>query len=169
MVKSNLFTIEMHENGQSEHNYAMDVSNFYHIKKSQAKRINLGLQQVLTQRLQKSTYNCYEKDSQISFSNCLNNHYVKKLGCKLPWFINDSSSISKNATICNGKSKFEEFKNLSLSIIQPDINGEIKATECFVPNCSKRKWTINSVDVDYDLHSNSRVPNGTQMKLTYTL
>ena len=117
MVDTKLTTIEMHENGQSEYNYELVQGNFHYVKNGKFMRINLEPQQIVTQNLHKSSYQCHENNSH-SFSGCLNDYYEIKLGCNLPWVMKN-----KNRSTCTSKSKFEEFRNLSFSIIDPDFKG----------------------------------------------
>ena len=78
-----------------------------------------------------------------SFPDCLNTYYSKKLECSLPW-------AKKKRQIypdCSGKEKFDEFKNLSMSILDQEIKKEIENEGCFVPNCEQRTWEIESKEL----------------------
>ena len=78
-----------------------------------------------------------------SFPDCLNTYYSKKLECSLPW-------AKKKRQIhpdCSGKEKFDEFKNLSMSILDEEIKNEIENEGCFIPNCEQRTWEIESKDL----------------------
>ena len=57
-----------------------------------------------------------------------------------------------------------------MSIFASDIHKEIEDYGCFIPNCIKRKWPINS-DVERNLNSTTLLPDAEesqiQMKLMY--
>ena len=133
----------MHENGQSEYNYEMDISNIKKVQRGKGKRFYLSLEQVLIQRFPKTNFQCHITNSH-SQSNCLNSKYFSEnLDCKLPWM---KKYQEENKTVCRTQAEFDKFKALSTSILKQDVNGEIKAKECFIPNCSLRKWEVQSTN-----------------------
>ena len=79
--------------------------------------------------------------------SCGNNFYAKKLGCTLPW-------IQENRAKCDGKEKFEEFKNLSARITDASIEKELMEEGCTIPNCHQRTWTVDSKET-YDSRNKS--------------
>ena len=132
--------IEIHEMGQSLHNYYIDQRKIEHIASEKVYRKKFG-KQVLTQKLKTSKMNCNE-DNSNKMMNCVNNFYAKKLGCTLPW-------IQENEVKCTGKEKFAEFRNLSAKIIDASVEEELLVEGCQIPNCHERAWTIDST-IMYD-------------------
>ena len=80
--------------------------------------------------------NCHEDNSNKQ-TNCLNRFYANKLGCRLPWTV-------ENGAKCTGKDKFAEFRNLSLNIREPEIEKELIDQGCIIPNCRQQTWSIES-------------------------
>ena len=83
MKNSVIGIFEIHEIGQSLHNYYLDQRKFEVIlpKKAYAKKFG---KQVVTKNLKTSKTNCHE-DNSNNMMNCINNFFAKKLGCTLPW------------------------------------------------------------------------------------
>ena len=96
--------------------------------------------QIDTIKINKSNYTCNEYNSN-SFMHCMENYYSQKLGCMLPWSLNNTL---KNASmnICEGKEKFEQFKNIAINILKPEKSNELINEGCFVPNCLQTSWKI---------------------------
>ena len=132
--------IEIHEIGQSLHNYYIDQRKIEHIASEKIYTKKFG-KQILTQKLKTSKMNCNE-DNSNKMMNCVNNFYARKLGCMLPW-------IQGNGTKCTGKEKFQEFKNLSARLTEANIEKELMEEGCLNPNCHQRAWTIDSTNM-YD-------------------
>ena len=154
----------MHENGQSVHNYYSPYSAIQWIVSGTKREVILDQEQQKVQRLNKRNFHCYEENLHHSLSDCVNRYYAMKLGCSLPWVIT-TSNISNS--VCKGEDKFKEFKNMSMSIFEPDIHEEIEDFGCFIPNCIKRIWTINS-DVEENLNATRLLPESQkQMQLRY--
>ena len=135
MKNSNGSFIEIHEIGQSLHNYYIDQRKIEYIASAKTYRKKFG-KQVVTQKLKTSKMDCNE-DNSNKMMNCVNNFYAKKLGCTLPW-------VRQNGVKCTGKEKFEEFKNLSTKVIEAGIEKELMEEGCLIPNCHQRTWTIDS-------------------------
>ena len=127
--------MEIHEIGQSLHNYYIDQRKIEYIAPKKTYRKKFG-KQVVTQKLKTSKMDCNE-DNSNRMMDCVNNFYAKKLGCTLPW-------IHQNGTKCTGKEKFEEFKNLSSKLIKASVEKELLEEGCLVPNCHQRSWIIDS-------------------------
>ena len=136
-MKDSMYAIEIHEIGQSLHNYYIDqrkiemiVTNTTYLKK-------FG-KQVVTRMLKTSNTDCHE-DNSNKMMNCVNNFFAKKLGCTLPW-------VKENEEKCTGKEKFEEFKNLSAKLIDARTAKELSKEGCIIQNCHQRAWTIGSTE-----------------------
>ena len=97
-------------------------------------------QQEVTSRMKKSKFNCHEDNSNKQ-TECLNEYYASKLNCTLPWV---ASKRPQNRVECKGRDKFIEFKNLSLSIGNSEVIGELKKRGCLIPNCKQTTWKIQS-------------------------
>ena len=96
--------------------------------------------QIDTIKINKSNYTCNEYNSN-SFMYCMENYYSQKLGCTLPWSLNN---MLKHASmnICQGKEKFKQFKNIAMNILKPEERNELINEGCFVPNCLQSSWKI---------------------------
>ena len=137
-MKNPTFSLfEIHEIGQSLHNYYIDQRKVEYIVPENIYRKKFG-KQVVTQKLKTSKMDCHE-DNSNRMMNCVNNFYTKKLGCTLPW-------IQESGAKCTGKEKFEEFKNLSAKLIDASIEMELMEEGCPIPNCRQRAWTIDSTE-----------------------
>ena len=146
MKNSGGSSIEIHEMGQSLHNYYIDQHKFEWIVPKKTYRKKFG-KQVVTQMLKKPKMDCHEGNSN-SMMNCVNNFFAKKLGCNLPW-------VKQNEVKCTGKEKFEEFKNLSAKLIDAGTEKELAEEACIIPNCHQRAWTIDSTEkFDYEKGGN---------------
>ena len=128
---------EIHEIGQSPHNYYIDQQKIELIVPENVYTKKFG-KQVVTQKLKTSKMYCHE-DNSNKMMNCVNNFYSKKLGCILPW-------IQESGAKCTGKEKFDEFKNLSAKLIDASIEKELMEEGCPIPNCNQRAWTIDSTE-----------------------
>ena len=125
---------EIHEIGQSLHNYYLDQRKFEVILPKKAYGKKFG-KQVVTKNLKTSKTNCHE-DNSNNMMNCINNFCAKKLGCTLPW-------VQESGAKCTGKEKFEEFKNLSAQLKGDSIENELMEKGCPIPNCHRRAWTVD--------------------------
>ena len=162
--------MQFHENGQSPYNYDFDYRQTEWIDFGKELYVEFG-QSTEIQRLDKSCHNCI-KENTNKIPDCINKYFFNKLGCILPW------STNTNETICNGKDKFQEFKNLSFSILKPEIKKELKNAGCFVPNCHKRTWDIKSTNIwpgqnftkmSFSIYQNSKLTVKKEVKLyTFT-
>ena len=128
---------EIHEIGQSLHNYYIDQRKVESIVADKIYQKKFG-KQVVTQKLKTSKMDCIE-DNSNNMMNCVNNFYAKKLGCTLPW-------IQESGAKCTGKDKFEEFKNLSSKLLEASIEKELIKEGCLIPNCHQRAWTVDSTE-----------------------
>jgi hypothetical protein len=99
--------------------------------------------QELTKRLKKSKFNCLEDNSNKQ-TECINEYYASKLNCTLPWVPSNNPINPQNRQQCQEKEKFTEFRNLSMSIGNPEVIRELKIKGCIIPNCQERTWDIKS-------------------------
>ena len=117
------YYLQFHENGQSPYGYDIDMDrSFWLNSSSKALYLQFG-KQIKTIQLNKSNYTCKE-DNSNQFMECLESYYSKKLGCILPWTISEKSN---GENVCQGKNKFQEYRNLSMKILKPEI---IKELQC---------------------------------------
>ena len=130
----------MHESGQSQYNYNVDVSRIEYFDKTSHVVYTMSSQQDVVKRLKKSNYMCHEDNSNRR-TNCLNNYYASKLNCTLPWVHADNQ---KHNAVCDGEDKFKEFRNLSMSIGEFGATDELKKMGCIISNCQKKSWTIET-------------------------
>jgi hypothetical protein len=136
------YFIEMHESGQSQYNYNVDVSRIEYVDKKSHVVYTMSSQQDVVKTLKKSSnYMCHEDNSNRQ-EDCLNNYYASKLNCSLPWVQADNQSPTE---LCNGKDKFQEFKNLSMSIGGLGATNDLYERGCIIPNCQQKSWKIGSV------------------------
>ena len=136
--------VQFHENGQSPYNHDFDWRQIYMVNPGKL-HVVFG-QSTEVQHLDKTGFSC-TKDDINKMPDCVNKYFSKKLGCILPW------STNTNGTICNGKDKFQQFKNLSKSILKPKIKNELEMAGCFVANCNKRTWDVKSTNVEAGLNT----------------
>ena len=129
----------MHETKQSPYNYIVDQGKLRWIVNGYQNVIFMGKQEV-TKRLKKSKFNCLEDNSNKQ-TECINEYYASKLSCILPWV---PSNNPQNRQKCQGKEKFTEFRNISMSIGNPEVIGELEKKGCIIPNCVERTWHIQS-------------------------
>ena len=133
--------MEMHESGQSQYNHYVDVSRIEYLDKDSHVIYTMSGQQDVVKRLNKSRFICHEDNSNRQ-ADCINNYYASKLNCTLPWV---QANNQDPADLCNGKDKFEEFKNLSMSIGELGATNDLYERECIIPNCKQKSWNIASV------------------------
>ena len=129
----------MHEKKQSPYNNVVDEGKLKWIVNGYQNVIFMGKQEV-TKRLKKSKFDCLEDNSNKQ-TECINEYYASKLNCTLPWV---PSNNPQNRQQCQGKEKFTEFRNLSMSIGNPEVIGELETKGCIIPNCEERTWHIES-------------------------
>ena len=113
----------MHEIGQSPYNFEVDQGKVKIVAPESGKTYvtNVG-QQTITKKLKKSTWNCHEDNSNLQ-TNCISNFYSNKLGCTLPW-VQEKHDFTQRK--CKGEAKFQEFRNLSMSVHEGKMNEEIE-------------------------------------------
>ena len=134
------YFIEIHESGQSQYNYNVDVSRIEYLDRKSIVINTMSNQPLVVKRLKKSNYMCHEDNSNRR-TDCLNNYYASKLNCTLPWTHEDNQA---NTDLCHGRDKFKEFRNLSMSIGDFQAKNEIYKSGCIIPNCKQTTWNIKS-------------------------
>ena len=136
----NYYFIEIHESGQSQYNYDVDLSKIEYLDKDSHVVYTMSGQQDVVKRLKKSNFICHEDNSNQQ-PDCLNNYYASKLNCTLPWAHTDNQ---KHTGVCDGRDKFEEFRNLSMSIGEIEATNDLKSMGCLISNCLQNSWTIET-------------------------
>ena len=101
-----------------------------------------------TLNINKSNYTCNEVASN-GFMQCMENYYSNKLGCVLPWTLFHGHN-NHSMNVCKGKDKYREFKNISMNILEPEGDKELKKEGCFIPDCLQRSWSIRFKE-NYDI------------------
>ena len=134
------YSIEIHESGYSQYNYDVDRSKIIYIDKGSHVVYTMSGQQDVVKRLKKLNFICNEDNSNRQ-TDCLNNYYASKLNCVLPWV---RTNNPEPADLCDGKDKFEEFRNLSMSIGEIEATNELYERGCLVPNCRQKSWNIKT-------------------------
>ena len=135
--------------------------------------IEIG-RQIDTVNINKSNYTCDEENSK-RFMDCMENYYSQKLGCKLPWALNNNIR-NDSMNLCKGKEKFKEFKNLAMNILKSEQSKQLINEGCFMPNCMQRSWTmkkdktlsINKTGFQFQIPRHMKVLVREEVKL-YTL
>ena len=141
------YFLQFHENGQSPYNYDFDQGQDIYFDSGDRLQVEFG-QQTETHWLRKSDNKCNEENSSRK-SDCINAYLSKKLGCTLPWkseFDWTFQSLEK----CSGKDKFKEFINISVSILNSDVQTELRDEGCLDFNCIQRTWDIKRFDTRAD-------------------
>ena len=137
------YYIEIHESGQSQYNYEVDQSKIKYLDKGSHVVNTMSGQQDVVKRLKKSNYICHEDNSNRQ-TDCLNNYYASKLNCALPWVHADKGDNQEHTVLCDGKDKFEEFKNLTMSIGEFEATNELEKMGCIISNCQQKSWNIET-------------------------
>ena len=133
------YLLQFHQEANSPYLYKLARDEWIWFQRYNKVFINIG-KQIDTVNINKSNYTCYE-DNSNSFMHCMENYYSKKLGCMLPWAL-DNNKTNDNSNQCIGKEKFKEFRNISMKILKPEENKELINDGCFIPNCMQRSWKI---------------------------
>ena len=138
-------SVQFHQEAESPYLYKL-VQDQLWIKNKNLLWIELG-EQIDTVKINKPNYICDEYNSN-SFMHCMENYYSQKLGCTLPWSLNNTLKYA-SMNICEGKEKFKQFKNIAMNILKPDENKKLINEGCFIPNCVQRSWKIKKEkDID---------------------
>ena len=145
--QSTAYFVQFHENGQSPYNYDFDQGQYLFWDSGDRLHVEFG-QQTETQWLRKSDNDCNEENSSKK-SDCIKSYFSNKLGCTLPWR-SEVESTFQSLYKCSGKDKFKEFINLSASILNSDVQNELRDEGCLDLNCIQRMWDIKHFDTRAD-------------------
>ena len=131
--------MQFHEEANSPYLYKFAQDQWFLFDTENLLKIEIG-KQIETIRINKSNYTCDEENSK-HFMDCMENFYSQKLGCKLPWTLNNNLR-NDSMNLCKGKEKFKEFKNLAMNILKSEQSKELINEGCFMPNCMQRSWKV---------------------------
>ena len=137
------YLLQFHEDANSPYLYKFAQNEWQFFESKTFIYVALG-KQIDTININKSNYTCYE-DNSIFFMHCMEKYYTTKLGCMLPWTLNNTPE-NDNLNICKGKEKFKEFRSIAMNILKPEATKTLMNERCFIPNCMQRSWTIKSRD-----------------------
>ena len=131
--------MQFHEEANSPYLYKFAQDQWFLFDTENLLKIEIG-KQIETIRINKSNYICDEENSK-HFMDCMENYYSQKMGCKLPWTLNNNLR-NDSMNLCKGKEKFKEFKNLAMNILKSEQSKELINEGCFMPNCMQRSWKV---------------------------
>ena len=131
--------MQFHQEANSPYLYKFAQDQWFLFDTENLLKIEIG-KQIETIRINKSNYICDEENSK-HFMDCMENYYSQKLGCKLPWALNNNLR-NDSMNLCKGREKFKEFKNLAMNILKSDQRKELINEGCFMPNCLQRSWEV---------------------------
>ena len=132
-----LHYLQFHQEGQSPYAYKFAEEETKWIGNDSYVSFTFT-KQIVTLYMNKKSYPCNE-DNQNYFMHCLENYYNKRLGCLLPWSIQNRKN-NHTGNICLGKDKFWEYKNISMNILKPKEQDDLIKDDCLIPNCHQRSW-----------------------------
>ena len=139
LSQSPWYLLQFHQEVDSPYLYKFAQDQWLLFGTQNLLKIEIG-KQVDTIYINKSNYTCDEENSK-RFMYCMENYYSKKLGCMLPWVLNNNIR-NASMNLCKGKEKFKEFRNLSMNILKSDQSKELINEGCFMPNCIQRSWEV---------------------------
>ena len=167
--------MQFHDEGNSPYLYKFAQNEWQWFDHKKLFEVDVG-KQIETNNINTSNYTCYEDNSNL-FMHCMEKYYSDKMGCLLPWTLNN---IPKNDSLnkCKGKEKFKEFKNIAMNILKPKESKELIVERCFIPNCMQRSWQRSDIyqrtkeklitEFQHVIHQNSKQLVRQEVKL-YTL
>ena len=156
---SSWHSLRFHEEADSPYLYnSIEYNQWLWFRNEKNLYMELG-KQTDTINIKKSNYTCDEYNSN-SFMHCMENYYSKKMGCILPWTLNNNLEYD-NMKICKGKEKFKLFRNIAMNILKPEESNELINEGCFIPNCVQRLWKIKKENYD-DNEKNGKLTTGFQ-------
>ena len=137
--QSPYYVLQFHEENQSPYLHKSPIDQRFWIESNTS--LSMGLEkQIDTINMNKPNYTC-DKNNSNNFMHCMENYYSTKLGCILPWVLKKNINFD-SMNLCEGKEKFEQFKNVAMNILKPELSNELINEGCFVPNCLQRSWKI---------------------------
>ena len=139
LSQSPWYVLQFHQEADSPYLYKFAQDQWLLFKTQNLLIIEIG-KQIDTININKSNYTCDEENSK-RFMDCMENYYSQKLGCKLPWALNNNIR-NDSVNPCKGKEKFKEFKNLAMNILKSDQSKELINKGCFIPNCIQSSWEV---------------------------
>ena len=141
-TKSSWYYVQFHQEADSPYLYKFAQDQwFWFESKVLLPVLDLEIgKQIDTININKSNYTCDEENSK-RFMDCMENYNSQKLGCKLPWALNNSIR-NDSMNLCKGKEKFKEYKKIAMNILRSEASKELIDEGCFIPNCKQRSWTI---------------------------
>ena len=131
--------MQFHQEDNSPYLYKFAQDQWFLFETHDLLKIEIG-KQIDTIYINKSNYTCEEENSK-QFMRCMENYYSQKLGCILPWTLNNNIR-NDSMNLCKGKEKFKEFKNLAMNILKSEQSKELINEGCFMPNCMQRSWEV---------------------------
>ena len=131
--------MQFHQEADSPYLYKFAQDQWLLFENQTLLKIEIG-KQIDIININKSNYSCDEENSK-RLMDCMENYYSQKLGCKLPWALNNNVK-NDSMNLCKGKEKFKEFKNLAMNILKSDQSKELINEDCFKPNCMQRSWEV---------------------------
>ena len=133
------YVFQFHQEANSPYLYKFAQDQWFWFETESLLKIEIG-KQIDTVNINKSNYTCDEENSK-HFMDCMENYYSQKLGCKLPWALNNNLR-NDSMNLCKGKEKFKEFKNLAMNILKSEHSKELINEGCFMPSCMQRSWEV---------------------------
>ena len=133
------YILQFHQEADSPYLYKFAQDQWLWFQKKNFLYIEME-KQIDTININKPNYECDEYNSK-GFMYCMENYYSSKLGCMLPWSLNNKLEYD-SMNICKGKEKFQQYKHIALNILKPEESNELINEGCFIPNCVQRLWKI---------------------------
>ena len=168
-----LAILEIHERGQSSLYFGKDYSKEFDYFIRQTHTLKT-LEMKYVQKMKLSRYVCDESNSKM-FVNCINEYYEERLKCNLPWTnFKKSKNLQKT---CTSDKDYDEFLNISKSLVTSQVKKEIEKKGCFIPNCAQKFWKVktsieipslvkgNKTSIVYLMPAKAKVPSRTEVPL----
>ena len=133
------YRLQFHQEANSPYLYKFAQDQWLLFENQTLLKIEIG-KQIDIININKSNYSCDEENSK-RLMDCMENYYSQKLGCKLPWALNNNIK-NYSINLCKGKEKFKEFKNLAMNILKSEERKKLNNKGCFMPNCLQRSWEV---------------------------
>ena len=99
------YLLQFHQEANSPYLFNLEQDDVLWFERKTLFYSSFG-KQIDTININKSNYTCDEGNSK-AFMHCMENYYSRKLGCILPWSLNNSLKYAR-LNICEGKEKFEK-------------------------------------------------------------
>ena len=151
------YRLQFHQEANSPYLYKFAQDQWLLFENQTLLKIEIG-KQIDIININKSNYSCDEENSK-RLMDCMENYYSQKLGCKLPWALNNNIK-NDSINLCKGKEKFKEFKNLAMNILKSDQRKELINEDCFKPNCMQRSWEVKKDNYMHQKNKNGNLVTG---------